>query len=421
MVGYALGAAIQKFLETAASVNTSAAETTSGNSERWHVLMASFLSYGFDGMDFMVLSLALAAITSEWHLTLGEAGLLGTAGMIGVGFSSVLIGWYSDNYGRRRALLVSVATFAIFTTSIAAARGWWDVLVLRFIAGLGLGGVWGVVSAYINESWPPQYRGRAIAFVLSSWPIGFIAAAAIARWVLPAYGWRTLFAFGGLAFVATPYIWKFVPESAVWRRERDERMSAGDQARVAVGEIFGRGLLFRTLLGTFAAACALTGYWAVNTWLPTYLVRDRGLNQASMATYIIVLNIGTFFGYQIFGYIADRIGRRKALILCFFGATVMLPVYAATRDSTLLLLIGPVLALFFSFTGAFGSYFPELYPTRMRSLGAGFCFNMGRGVAAFAPFALGQMATTLGLATSLGLCAFAFLLAGLSMVFMPEI
>lgn len=99
----------------------------------------------------------------------------------------------------------------------------------------------------------------------------------------------------------------------------------------------------------------------------------------------------------------------------------MLPVYAATRDSTLLLRMGPVLALFFSFTGAFGSYFPELYPTRMRSLGAGFCFNMGRGVAAFAPFALGQMATTLGLATSLGLCAFAFLFAGLSMVFMPEI
>lgn len=392
-----------------------------GSPARWHVLTAGFLSYGFDAMDFMVLSLALAAITSEWQLTLGEAGLLGTAGMIGVGFSSVVIGWYADNYGRRRALLFSVAMFAVFTAAIALARGWWDILILRFLAGLGLGGVWGVVSAYINETWSPQQRGRAIAFVLSSWPIGFIAAATIARWVLPNHGWRMLFAFGGVALLATLYIWRFVPESEVWRHERDEQRARGKPMRVSVGEIFAPGLARRTLLGTFAAACALTGYWGVNTWLPTYLVRERGLDQASMATFIIVLNVGMFIGYQLLGYIADRIGRRKALILCFAGATILLPVYAATRDATVLFWMGPVLALFFAYTGPFGSYFPELYPTRMRSLGAGFCFNMGRGVAAFAPFAMGQMATSLGLGASIGLCAIAFFLAGLTMIFMPEV
>jgi MFS family permease len=385
------------------------------------VLAAGFLSYAFDAMDFMVLSLALAAITSDWHLTLGQAGLLGTAGMLGVGLSSVLTGWYSDNYGRRRALLLSVATFAIFTASIAVSRGWSDAMILRFISGLGLGGVWGVVAAYINESWPPSSRGRAIAFVLSSWPIGFIAAAAIARWILPTYGWRALFAFGGVAIVATLYIWRFVPESNVWRRDHHERHTAGVPVQVSVREIFAPGMARRTLLGTCAAACALTGYWAVNTWLPTYLVRDRGLNQAMMASFIMVQNAGLFLGYQILGYVGDRMGRRRALILWFFGAAVTLPVYAVTRDLTVLLWMGPTMALFFAFTGAFGSYFPELYPTRMRSLGAGFCFNMGRGLAAFAPFALGQMAMQLGLATSLGLCSVAFLLAGLSMVFMPEL
>jgi MFS family permease len=140
-----------------------------------------------------------------------------------------------------------------------------------------------------------------------------------------------------------------------------------------------------------------------------------------MASFIMVQNAGLFLGYQILGYVGDRMGRRRALILWFFGAAVTLPVYAVTRDLTVLLWMGPTMALFFAFTGAFGSYFPELYPTRMRSLGAGFCFNMGRGLAAFAPFALGQMAMQLGLATSLGLCSVAFLLAGLSMVFMPEL
>lgn len=402
-------------------MNSSTAAAFPHKRDRWHILTAGFLSYTFDAMDFMVLSLALAAITREWHLSLGEAGLLGTAGMLGVGLSSVLTGWYADNYGRRRALLISVTTFSLFTASIALAQGWWNLMILRFISGLGLGGVWGVVAAYINESWPPKYRGRAIAFVLSSWPIGFIAAAALARWVLPAYGWRTLFACGGVAAVAVLYIWTFVPESDVWSGDHDHRLNAGARSRVSVREIFAPGVANRTLLGTFAAACALTGYWGVNTWLPTYLVRDRGLNQAMMATFIIVLNTGLFLGYQVFGYIADRLGRRKSLILCFLGATMSLPVYAATRDFTVLLWMGPIMALFFSFTGAFGSYFPELYPTRTRSLGAGFCFNMGRGMAAFAPFALGQLATKLGLSTSLGLCAFPFLLAGLTMIFMPEL
>lgn len=401
--------------------NSSLQQTAATDRVRWHVLTAGFLSYGFDAMDFMVLALALAAITSEWHLSLGEAGLLGTAGMIGVGFSSILIGWYADNYGRRRALLLSVAIFAIFTAAIALARGWWDVLALRFLAGLGLGGVWGVVSAYIAETWSPKYRGRAIAFVLSSWPIGFIAAATAARFVLPNYGWRALFAFGGVALLATLYIWLFVPESKVWQEERAQRSAQQHSANVSVREIFAPGLALRTVLGTFAAACALTGYWGVNTWLPTYLVRDRGLNQADMATFIIVLNVGMFLGYQLFGWIADRLGRRKTLMLCFAGTALLVPVYAAARDPILLFWMGPALGLFFAFTAVFGSYFPELYPTRVRSTGAGFCFNMGRGIAAFAPFALGQMATTLGLATSMGLCSIAFALAGLTMLFMPEV
>lgn len=396
------------------------AQTELAANMRWHVLTAGFLSYGFDAMDFMVLALALSAITTEFNLSLGEAGLLGTAGMIGVGLSSIVLGWYSDNFGRRSALLLSVAVFAIFTAAIALARGWWDIMALRFLAGLGLGGVWGVVSTYVNETWSPRYRGRAIAFVLSSWPVGVIVAAAIARYVLPTYGWRGLFAFGGIALIATVYIWLFVPESPEWQREHLARQQHSKQ-RVAVKEIFAPGLARNTILGTFTAACALVGYWGANTWLPTYLVRDRGLDQANMATFIIVLNAGMFVGYQVFGWIADHVGHRKTLLICFTGTTIMLPVYALTRDPHVLFWTGPVLGVFFACTGSFGSYYPHLYPTRVRNTGAGFCFNMGRGIAAFAPFVLGQMASTLGLSTSIGLCGVAFACAGVTMLFMPEV
>jgi MFS family permease len=392
-----------------------------GTAVRWHVLISGFVSYGFDAMDFMVLALALPAITTEWHLSLAQGGLLGTAGMIGVAVSSVIIGWYSDNFGRRRALLTSVVLFGCFTAAVALAGGWWQVMGLRFMAGLGLGGLWGVVATYIAETWPAELRGRTVGFVLSSWPVGVILAAAIAGRVLPHYGWRMLFLFGAAALLAALYVLLFVPESQVWREQRQRARAHTHVAeRVSVGEIFAPGLARLTLLGTAAAACALIGYWGANTWLPTYLVRDRGLGEGQMATFIIVLNIGMFAGYQIFGVLADRYGRRRALILCFIGATVLLPLYAAARDPRVLFWLGPVLGVFFAYTGPFGSYFPSLYPTRVRNLGAGFCFNVGRGIAAFAPYVLGQLGTSIGLSASIALCALGFLGAALVMLAMPE-
>jgi predicted MFS family arabinose efflux permease len=329
-----------------------------------------------------------------------------------------MMGWFSDNFGRRPALLASVILFGCFTAAIALAGGWWQAMALRFLAGLGLGGLWGVVATYITETWPVELRGRTVGFVLSSWPVGVIVAAAVARSVLPRYGWRVLFVFGAAALIAALYALIFVPESQLWREQRHR---ADKPARISIGEIFAPGLARRTLLGTAAAACALTGYWGANTWLPTYLVRDRGLGPGEMATFIIVLNIGMFAGYQLFGVLADRYGRRFALVVCFIGATLLLPVYAATRDPRLLFWFGPVLGLFFAYTGPFGSYFPALYPTRVRSLGAGFCFNVGRGIAAFAPYVLGELGSAIGLSASIALCAVGFLGAAVVMLLMPEV
>jgi predicted MFS family arabinose efflux permease len=383
---------------------------------RWRVLGASFCSYGFDAMDFMVLALSLAYIADEFGLSLAQAGLLGTAGMLGVGLSSVVVGWYSDNFGRRRALLYCVTTFGLFTAAVYWSSGWWDVMLLRFMAGIGLGGAWGVIAAFINETWPRESRGRAASFVLSSWPVGYILAAAIAREVLPVYGWRTLFLLGGLALFAALYIVLAVPESEVWRREREQ----GKADRVAVGEIFGPAVRRNTVLGTLAAGAANVGYWGVNTWLPTFLVREHGLDPAGMASFVMFVNLGMFTGYQVFGWLADRIGRRRALLWCFVGASVMLPLYTAARDLTLLFWLGPVVGMFFAYSGPFGGYFPALYPTRLRSLGAGFCFDVGRGLASLAPFLFGGIAMSIGLSRSIALCALAFLLAAVVVWRMPE-
>lgn len=377
-----------------------------GSPNRWHVLFASFLAYMFDAMDFMLLAVAMPAIMADMHLSLTMAGLIGTATLVGVGFSSILIGWYADNHGRKKALVGSLLVFGIFTAAVGFAQDWSHLMILRFLAGLGLGGVWGVAAAFISEVFPSRQRGRAASFVISAWPIGFGAAALLARFVLPVYGWRVLFFCGIGAVVAAIYTLIFVRESEAWLADRAATSAA--KRSVSVREIFSDDLRVTTILGTLAATCALVGYWGANTWIPTYLIKERGLGTASMTAFVILLNVGMFTGLHFFGWLGDRIGRDRAVVVSFIGAAVMLPIYAVMRNDTMLLWMGPLTALFFPFGGLFGAYFGDLYPARVRSLGAGFCFNFGRGLSAFAPFALGAIATKSSLATGIALCSVAF-------------
>jgi len=314
--------------------------------------------------------------------------------------------------------------FALFTAAAALTSNRWQLMALRGVAGLGLGGVWGAVTALVNETWPRAWRGRVVSVLLSAWPVGLIGAALLAGWVLPIYGWRALFLCGALALLAALYVVCFVPESALWKRQqtpwpvRDNE--EGERQTVAVAEIFAPRLRRNTLLATAAAAFFLTAYWGANTWWPTYLIRERGLSTQSMAHYLILLNAGMFCGYPLLGWIADRTSKRTALLLSWGAAAILVPVYAMIRDLNVLLWMGPVVALSFAATGPLGAYLTELFPTRVRCLGAGFCFNVGRGLAAFAPFAFGALATRFGMAVSLGLCGVGFLMAALMMLLLPR-
>jgi MFS family permease len=389
-----------------------------GLAVKWRVLVSGFLSYAFDALDFMILAMSMPLIIKDFGITMADAGLLGTATLLAVGLSSIIMGWFADNYGRKTALMVGIAIFGIFTALIGIAPNYYSVMAMRFIAGLGLGGIWGVIAAFINETWPKKQSGRAAAFVFSSWPIGFGTAALLAGIILPRYGWRALFFCGALALVAVAYTWLFVPESKTWKEEKAARVAGGRS--VPISTIFTPEFLRLTIFGTLSSSCALIAYWGVNTWVPTFLVKERGMDIANMSMFIVMLNVGMFAGYQFFGFLADKIGGRKALILNFIGATITVPLYASTKDTTALFWMGPLMALFFSYAGIFGSYFAKLYPAHVRSLGSGFCFDVGRGVSAFSPFLLGFLATQYSLAVGIALCGGSFALAGVMMLFLPE-
>lgn len=382
---------------------------------RWVVLGGSFLAYMFDAMEIILLSLALPAIREDLQLSPAQGGLLATATLLGIGLSSVLAGYVSDNFGRKTALIASLATFGAFTAALAFVPSFELFLLLRFVAGFGLGGVWGVVSAYVVETWPSESRGRAAAFVLSSFPIGGVVAAVLSGVFLP--DWRLMFFVAGVGVVLPLLVViPLFPESSAWTEAR----AADTGGRVSVTEIFAPDVRRRTIVATLVAGLALTGWWGGSTWLPTYLATDRGIPTATVAVFMTVLNLGMFVGYNVFGLIADRIGRRSAIILSLLGVAVTLPLYALTANQTALLWFGPLFAFFAAFTGLFGSYIGELFPTRIRTTGAGFCFNVGRGVSAFAPFGLAAVAGVIGLSGGLLVCAAFFAAAGLLTFLLPR-
>ena len=392
------------------------------NAMKWRVLTGCFLSYMFDALDILVLIIALPAIKETMQITTTQAGLMVTATLLGIGVSSLVMGGLADTLGRRKALLLSLATFGVLTMAIACVTDWKQVLVLRFLAGLGLGGVWGIVAAQVNEAWPPHQRARATAFALSSFSIGSGLAAVLAACLLKTYGWRVLFVISG-ALVVIPiiYVWLRVPESTVWLAERKaSRDLLAPRTSVTVKSLFAGDLLRKTLLGTTASALALTAYWGAMTWLPTFLVQEHGLEPSTMAGFIAVMNVGTFIGYNLLGWLADRMGKRRTIIVSLIGCGLMLPIYTFATDKTALLLLGPAFAFFIAFVGVFGSYFAELYPTHLRASGAGFCFNVGRGISAFAPLLLGSVAVSVGFSISIGFCGALFLLAAVVISLLPR-
>ncbi|MDI2033241.1 MFS transporter [Paenarthrobacter nitroguajacolicus] len=383
---------------------------------KWFILVGSFIIYLFDALEIAVLSFALPAISAELKLTPIAGGLLATATLLGMGCSSIITGWVADNRGRRIALIGSMVVFVALTSALFVVPNYGVFVALRFLAGIGLGGVWSVLSTYIVETWPAEQRGRAVAFVLAAYPLGGAGAALIAGAFMP--DWRLLFLVTGLsALLPLLMVVFFFPESKAWLAERAQQEVARN---VTAKELFTGSYRRRTIIATLVAVCAFVGFYGASTWMPSYLSSERCLDPRQVSLFMTILNLGMFAGYIVFGWIADKIGRRNAIMLSLTGTGFLMPLYGLVTNQAALLWMGPLYAFFMTFAGLFGSYLGELYPTRIRTTGAGFCFNIGRGVAAFAPLAMGGIAAAWGFSSGLILSGAVFLVGGALMLFLPH-
>jgi MFS family permease len=407
---------------------------------QWLVLFVAWLGWVFDSMDSTIYALVLQpALHDLLHAPGGgpvSAGVIGWYG--GIIFSIFLIGWaiggvlfgmLADYFGRTRALVFTILIYAVFTGLAAISQTWWQLALFRFITALGIGGEWAAGATLVAEVWPEDKRTKAAGLLQSAWAAGFIVAA-ILTLLLRNYSWRLIFVVGVVPALVAFLVRLWVKEPERWVKARAEERQAGGARPWKLAELFAPGLLRATLVGSGLAFVAVFGLWGATNWTPT-LIRAlpdlQGMNASELTSRvsyaIMLLNVGALAGYLTFGPLADRVGRRRVFALMCVGSLVMLPVtFLTPRTYAQVLLLLPLLGFFNNgiFSG-FPIYLPELYPTRLRATGAGFCFNIGRVLASTGPFVTGYLVITLG---SFGLAASAvaviYIVGLLILPFAPE-
>jgi len=378
-----------------------------------------------DAFDVMLYALVLAHVMRDLGMTKATAGLLNTFTLLASGLGGLFFGFLADRIGRTRALMLSILTYSVFSFASGLATSIKMLAVFRFVLGLGMGGEWNTGATLVAETWPTHLRARAMAMVQSSWAIGYALAAVIAGVVLHYANWRAVFFVGVLPALVTLWIRKDVPESELWRQHRAS--PAGYATDVGIRELFTSEYLRATLSLLLLNVFGLFAWWGLFTWVPGYLSLPvakggRGFDVSLMTTMLVVLNLtGMFPGYISFGYVADRLGRRRAFALYLLMAALLVPLYGLVSSPWKLLLLGTPVAFFgtgfFSGSGLAGS---EIFPTRVRARALGFTYNGARMLSSLAPFIIGYVGQKKGLGPAFVLCSVSFLLAAIMALQLPE-
>jgi MFS family permease len=382
--------------------------------------VAGGLGWMLDAMDVMLYSLVLSHLMRDLGMGKGTAGALNSLTLLASALGGIAFGFVADRVGRTRALMASILVYSVASGACGLSRTIEELAVCRFILGLGMGGEWTTGAALIAEAWRPEHRGKALGLMQSTWAIGEMLAVGVVALVLPSFGWRAVFFVGVLPAVIVFWIRRRVPESEIWLRQR-QPTSAGSLRILSRPDLRRNGIV-----ATAMNACAMFGYWGLFTWIPAYLSLPveqggRGLDLMKTTTWLLIMGIGKWLGYALFGFFADSVGRRRTYVTYLIVAAALVPLFGVARTPGWLLLLGPLVAFFGTgYFSGFSAIVSELFPTEIRATAMGLTYNIGRGVSAAAPAVVGLLADRFGLGSAFFLQAAAFFAAALLALALPE-
>jgi MFS family permease len=384
-------------------------------------LLAGGLGWMLDSFDVALYSLVLAHLMADFGMSKAVGGLLNSFTLIASAIGGFLFGFIADRIGRTRSLMASILIYSIASGACGLSSTIAELGIFRFILGLGMGGEWSTGAALVAETWPGEHRGKALGLMQSMYAVGEMIAAGLVGFMLPRFGWRAVFFAGVLPALLVFWIQRSVPEPAIWK-EKGRSQSVGESLRL----MWRKDLRRNGVIATAMNASSMFGYWGLFTWIPAYLSLPvseggRGLSLLTTTAWLIVMGIGKWLGFVLFGFAADAFGRRKSYVTYLVVAAALVPIYALAHTPISLLILGPFVAFFGTgYFSGFGAIASEIFPTEIRATAMGTSYNVGRGFSAVAPFAIGLLAHRFGLGPSFFLLGGAFFLAAMLALALPE-
>ena len=385
-------------------------------------LIAASLGWMLDAFDVMLYALVLTSLRTDLGIDAATAGGLQSLTLLASAAGGLMFGVIADRWGRVRALMLSVLLYSVFTAACGVAQTAAQLAVFRIFLGIGMGGEWASGAALVSETWPDRHRGKALGLMQSAWAIGYALAAIVNLVVqdIMGLGWRAVFFVGVFPAVYAFWVRRRVEEPALWQQARAR------PSRVSLGQAVGGSMLGVTVAITLMNACTMFAWWGFNTWVPSYLRLSPasggiGLSSAAMNFFIVAMQVGMWFGYVTFGFVADTVGRKVTYIAYLGLAAVFVLMYATTSSEWALFALGPPTAFFATgFFSGYGAVTAELYPTDIRATAQGFTYNVGRIASAAAPYVVGGLTETRGFPAALSVAAAAYAIAALFWIAIPE-
>ncbi len=384
----------------------------------WKALAASVIGFSMDGFDMLILGFMLAAISGDLGLTSAQAGSLVTWTMLGAVAGGLLFGYLSDRLGRIRVLTWTILIFALFTALCALARDYRDLVFFRAIAGLGLGGEFGIGMALATEAWPAHKRARVSSYVMVGWHGGVLLAAFTTPLLLPVIGWRGMFLVGIVPALVAFAVRRVLDEPEIFLQKHAAKTENSFRALVKDGKTF------RTTLG-IAILCAVQNfaYYGLMVWLPSYLTKTLGFSLTKSGLWTGATVLGMACGIWVCGQLADRIGRKPSFLMFQIGALIMIFLYSRMTEASMLLWVGAIMGVFVTgLNGGIGALMSEAYPPLARATAQNTLWNLGRAVGSLGPLTVGALAAKYSFHAAIGLLASIYILDIIATLFLiPEL